>query len=64
MAELPKEVTVGVVTKLMKHVGYAVFTKEGDLYSYSTFPSLERAKELADHPVWELEVKAVYVEEM
>lgn len=67
MAKIPEELTIGIVTKVMTHIGYVVSHKEHPSRDKRVYPSVEQAvadwggKETMDKR--NLEVKPVYIEE-
>lgn len=63
MAKQVSELTVGIVTKVMVHIGYGCFLGNGKLVNSLVFESYEQAKARKDESCMDLEVKPVYVEE-
>ncbi len=63
MAKHVDQLTVGIVTKVMRQIGYCVFDRNtGKLEDETVYPSLEEAMGYAGEYL-DLEVKPVYVEE-
>lgn len=57
------ELTVGIVTKVMTHIGYGVFTERGKLLNGQVFKNLEEASNRSDTVKIKNTVKPVYIEE-
>jgi len=63
MAKQIDQLTVGIVTKVMTHIGYGVFTERGKLLNGQVFKTLEEASNRSDTVKIKNTVKPVYIEE-
>ena len=63
MAKQIDELTVGILTKVMTHIGYGVFTERGKLLNGQVFKTLEEASVRSDSVLIKNTVKPVYIEE-
>lgn len=64
MAKMPEEITVGIVTKVMTHIGYGVFTKkQGVQIIKIVYKTREEAEAFVESSIFNLEIKPLYIEE-
>lgn len=64
MAKHVDELTVGIVTKVMTHIGYVVINSEGSCYNGKVYPTFALANRISNlYGKGDYTVKPVYIEE-